>query len=118
MYLIQSLIRKIQYQRNYEQELFFFLSSSTKRLTRYVHVFFLFFFSSFIFFADQGVEKFKAEALTYFHQSFGHLIDFVQRKVHTQHFSVVGLVVVVVLKDREKLISYFFYSSLPPDTIT
>ena len=98
-----------------------FFSSSIKRLTRYVHVvmyMFFLFFSSFIFFADQGVEKFKAEALTYFHHSFGHLIDFVQRKVHTQHFSVVGLVVVVVLKDREKLISYFFYSSLPPDTIT
>ena len=81
-------------------------------------MFFLFFPHLFFCGGDQGVEKFKAEALTYFHQSFGHLIDFVQRKVHAQHFSVVGLVVVIILKDREKMISYvFFFSPFPPQQL-
>ena len=77
--------------------------------------FFLFFFS-FLHGGDRGVEKFEAEALTYFEQSFGHLVDFVQREIDTQHFGVVGLVVVIILKERKKiniaLFSFFFFS--PP----
>ena len=49
MYLIQSLIRKIQYQRNYEQELFFSSFFFYKETNSLCTCFFLFFFLIYFF---------------------------------------------------------------------
>ena len=92
---------------------------SSGAFSSYVQALFFFFFFSFLHGGDRGVEKFEAEALTYFEQSFGHLVDFVQRKIDTQHFGVVGLVVVIILKEREKNQYHTFFLFFSPlSTIT